>query len=158
MRNKMIFAGLLLTAVFLAFAFIPGKREAGKEMGLTNATSHGIQFIEADWNKALEQAKKENKLIFLDAYASWCGPCKLLKKKTFPDKEAGDFFNKNFINVAVDMEKGEGPALGAKYQVTAYPTLIITDTEGNLVAYTRGYISPRQLIEFGKHGLKERSQ
>ena len=51
----------------------------------------------------------------------------ILKKNTFPDKEAGDFFNENYINVAVDMEKGEGPALAQKYEVKAYPTLIITD-------------------------------
>jgi thioredoxin 1 len=156
MRNKMIFAGLLLVAVLFAFAFIPGKREAGKETGIVSVNGLGIQFIEDNWNKALDQAKKENKLIFLDAYASWCGPCKLLKRKTFPDKQAGEFFNKNFINVAVDMEKGEGPALGAKYRVTAYPTLIITDADGNIVTYTQGYMSAKQLIEFGKHGLKQK--
>lgn len=152
----MIFAGLLLTAVVFAFAFISGKQDAGTEAGLANETGHGIQFIEDNWSKALEQAKKENKLIFLDAYASWCGPCKLLKRKTFPDKEAGDFFNKNFINVAVDMEKGEGPSLGQKYRVNAYPTLIITDAEGNILTYTQGYINPKQLIDFGKHGLKQK--
>lgn len=155
MRSKMIYASILVATVILAFAFIPGKREAAKGTGLVSGTSQGIQFIEDNWNKALEQAKKENKLIFLDAYASWCGPCKLLKKKTFPDKEAGDFFNKNFINVAVDMEKGEGPSLGAKYRVTAYPTLIITDADGNIVTYTQGYINAKQLIEFGKHGLTQ---
>lgn len=156
MRDKMIFAGLLVVVVLFAFAFIPGKQQTGKEAIPINNPGQGIQFIEDNWNKALEEAKKENKLIFLDAYASWCGPCKLLKRKTFPDKTAGDFFNKNFINVAVDMEKGDGPALGAKYRVTAYPTLIITDTNGNIVTYTQGYISPKQLIEFGKHGLNQK--
>jgi len=53
------------------------------------------------------------------------------------------------------MEKGDGPALAEKFQVTAYPTLIITDWDGNIVTYTRGYIKPKQLIEFGKYGLKQ---
>ncbi|MBA2561653.1 MAG: thioredoxin family protein, partial [Chitinophagaceae bacterium] len=109
--------------------------------------------IEEDWKKALQQAKEQSKLIFLDAYTSWCGPCKLLKRNTFPDKNAGDFFNKNFINVAVDMEKGYGPALAQQYGVNAYPSLIIADAEGGIVVYTRGYINPKQLIEFGKYGL-----
>lgn len=113
----------------------------------------GIQFIEEDWNKALKEAKEQHKLIFLDAYASWCGPCKLLKRNTFPDKNAGDFFNKNFVNVAVDMEKGYGPTLLQQYAINAFPTLIIADASGNMVAYTRGYINSRQLIEFGKFGL-----
>ena len=79
-----------------------------------------IQFIESDWKKALAEAKKQNKLIFLDAYATWCGPCRMLKQYTFPDKAVGEFFNENFINIALDMEKGDGPAVARQYQVNAY--------------------------------------
>lgn len=155
MRNTLIFSGFLATAVILAFAFISGIRKF--EMGRISKTEkgQGIQFIEASWSKALAEAKKQNKLIFLDAYASWCGPCKMLKRNTFPDKEAGEFFNSNFINVAIDMEKGDGPALAMRYGVNAYPTLIITDADGNIVTYTQGYMKPKQLIDFGKHGLSE---
>ena len=117
----------------------------------------GIDFIEENWRMAREQAKAQNKLIFLDAYTSWCGPCKLLRRNTFPDKNAGEFFNVNFVNVAVDMEKGYGPALAQQYFVTAYPTLIVTDADGNLVAYTRGYIGPSQLIEFGRYALARKN-
>ena len=48
-------------------------------------------------------------MIFLDAYASWCGPCKMLQKNVFTKKAVGDFYNSKFINVKMDMEKGEGP-------------------------------------------------
>ena len=138
----------------LSLAFIPVKHTnvSAKE---TFITTQGIQFIEADWSKALAEAKKQHKLIFLDAYTSWCGPCKLLKKNTFPDKAAGEYFNKTFINVAVDLEKGQGPALTKKYGVNAFPTLIIADENGNLVTFTRGYLNPGDLIEFGKHGVEE---
>jgi uncharacterized protein YyaL (SSP411 family) len=54
------------------------------------------------------KAKKENKLIFVDAYASWCGPCKLMVKNIFPLKTVGDYYNSHFINAKIDMEKGEG--------------------------------------------------
>ena len=113
----------------------------------------GIKFEKKGWEYALAEAKTKNKLVFLDAFTSWCGPCKLLKNTTFTDKAAGDFFNKNFINVTVDMEKGIGISLAKKYNVDAYPTLIIADSEGNVVTYTKGYISPEQLIEFGKYAL-----
>lgn len=155
MRNKMLLSALLVIAVIVVFAFIPKNERIHSTLNNYKKDGQGIQFIEADWTKALAEAKKQNKLIFLDAYASWCGPCKLLKKKTFPAKSAGDFFNKNFINVAIDMEAGDGPTLGKKYGVNAYPTLIITDGNGNIVTYTQGYISPKQLIEFGEHGLKQ---
>jgi thioredoxin-related protein len=117
--------------------------------------SPGIQFLESSWSKAVEQAQKENKPIFLDAYASWCGPCKLLKRNTFTKKEAGDFFNSHFINVAIDMERGDGPALSQKFEVDAYPTLIIADKNGKIITYTKGYMNAGQLVEFGKYGLNK---
>lgn len=156
MRNKILLSALLAFLALLVVAFIPKAEDPQNEAKSNNVTEPGIRFIEADWSKALSEAKKQNKLIFLDAYASWCGPCKLLKKKTFPDKEAGEFFNANYINVAIDMEKGDGPALSEKYAVNAYPTLIITDADGTILTYTKGYLNPKQLIEFGEQGLKQK--
>ncbi|MBW6479654.1 MAG: thioredoxin family protein [Bacteroidales bacterium] len=44
-----------------------------------NGKNEGMVFFTGTWDEALAQAKKENKLIFLDIYASWCAPCKMLK-------------------------------------------------------------------------------
>ena len=77
----------------------------------------GIKFGKQSFAQTLEQAKKENKLIFLDAFASWCGPCKLLDKNVFPKKEVGDYFNANFLNLHIDMEKGEGIEIAKKYSI-----------------------------------------
>ncbi|HEX9512536.1 MAG TPA: thioredoxin fold domain-containing protein [Puia sp.] len=156
MRKKILISGMLVIAAILVFAFMPTRNKAGNKGSSSNVAGQGIQFIESDWSKALEEARKQNKFIFLDAYASWCGPCKLLKKNTFPDKEAGEFFNRNFINVAIDMEKGVGPELSEQYRVDAYPTLIITDAEGKIVTYTQGYMKPKQLIDFGRYGLSKK--
>ncbi len=151
---KLITSVLLIATALLVFAFVPKLDSAFQNYSKEDA-SEGIQFVEADWNKVLAEAKKQNKLIFLDAYATWCGPCKLLKKNTFPNKGVGEYFNKNFINVAIDMEKGDGPALAEKFGVNAYPTLIITDADGKLITYTKGYINPKQLIDFGKYGISQ---
>lgn len=113
-------------------------------------TNSGIQFQKGKWNEVLELAKKENKLVFLDIYASWCDPCKLLKSRTFPDAEVGEFFNSNFINYAIDAEKGEGIALAKKYQVSGYPTLLFVDAAGNLVAKTMGFHNADELLEVGQ--------
>lgn len=151
MKKYLLYAGLLIIPVVIgAFA---GSR--GGFSGRESASKDGIQFIESSWSAALEKAQKENKLIFLDAYASWCGPCKMLKANTFTKKEAGDFFNTHFVNVAIDMEKGDGLALAQKFYVTAYPTLIIADKNGNLVTYTQGYMDARRLVEFGQYGLQQ---
>ncbi len=150
MNNKLFIPLLLLALAVLAYSFMPKNDSSGNG---DQGKVQGIRFIESNWSKALQEAKKQNKLVFLDAYASWCGPCKLLKRNTFTDKGAGEFFNRNFINVAIDMEKGEGPALLQKFGVSAYPTLIIADAYGNSVTYTEGYIAPKQLIEFGEYGI-----
>lgn len=118
--------------------------------------SNGIQFIQQDWDKALQQAKEENKLIFIDIYATWCGPCKLLQKKTFTDKNVADFFNKNFINLSIDGEKTIGPALAQKFAIQGYPTLIVTDASGKPVLYTMGFVEPDNLLYFGQEALKRK--
>lgn len=100
--------------------------------------------------EALDKARKENKPVFLDVYASWCGPCKKLKKSTFKDEEVGEYFNKNFICVAIDGETEEGKAILDKYKVRSYPTLIIADYEGNMRTKTTGFVKPHILINFGK--------
>lgn len=92
-----------------------------------------IVFIENSFSAALKKAKAERKYIFVDAYATWCGPCKQLKNKTFKDDQAADFFNKNFVNLSLDMEKGEGTDLAEKWGVQEYPTLLILDHSGKVV-------------------------
>ncbi len=119
-----------------------------------NNPETGIDFHQGTWQQALEQAKKENKLVFLDLYATWCGPCKVLKSKTFPDAEVGQFFNTNFINYTMDAEKGPGAELAGKYNITGYPTLLFIDGNGNLVAKTMGYHTPEQLIEIGEQVVR----
>ncbi len=112
--------------------------------------SAGISFDESAWAKILERAKKEKKIIFFDAYASWCGPCKQMQKNVFTRPEVANFFNTNFINVKKDMEEGEGPALANKYPLEAYPTLFFIDGNGKVIRQVIGYQTPEQLLALGK--------
>ncbi|GAB3930246.1 hypothetical protein GCM10028804_39730 [Larkinella terrae] len=114
------------------------------------STEPGIQFSEASWKAQLEKAKAENKLVFLDAYTSWCGPCKMLQKNVFTQPAVGEFFNKEFVNVKIDMEKGEGPELALQYPLEGYPTLLFIDGDGKVVKKVLGYQSPEQLLAIAK--------
>ena len=67
----------------------------------------GIQFFKGTWNELLAEAKKQNKLIFVDVYTTWCRPCKVLDKDVFPNEKVGEFYNKNFINYKIDAEKAK---------------------------------------------------
>jgi thiol:disulfide interchange protein len=146
MKSILIIVAIALVVLVSAMTHSPnGDTDAGT----------GINFETGSWNQALELAKKENKLVFLDIYASWCGPCKMLKSRTFPDAKVGAFYNENFINYAVDAEKGEGVNLASKYNITGYPTLLFVDGKGNLVAKTMGYHNPEEFLEVGQKIVKQ---
>ncbi|GAC1310240.1 MAG: hypothetical protein NVSMB24_27080 [Mucilaginibacter sp.] len=115
----------------------------------------GINFTETNLAHAIQSAKEQKKLIFIDIYAIWCGPCAMLKFKTFPNRKAGDFFNENFVNMSLDGEKGEGLKLFQAYQLTAFPTLIILNSDGTPLLGTVGYMDAKTLIEFGKAGIEK---
>lgn len=110
----------------------------------------GIQFTEGKWSELLKQAKKENKLIFLDAYTTWCGPCKMLQKNVFTRDDVAATFNGNFINVKIDMEAGEGPSLAKRYPIEGYPTLFFINGKGKVVKQLLGYQQPQDLIKVAK--------
>lgn len=114
----------------------------------------GIQFFKGSWSEALTKAKNEDKPIFLDVYATWCGPCKVLKRKTFPDAEVGKYFNENFINVSLDGEKEDGKIVVKEFNVRAYPSLFILNAKGEPVVYYSGYLNPDEIIELGKAGME----
>ncbi|MEY8592571.1 thioredoxin family protein [Butyricimonas hominis] len=114
-------------------------------------------FQELSLEKAREQAKTENKPIFLDCYTSWCGPCKMMANDVFTLEAAGEYFNKNFVCVKIDMEKGEGPAIGKQYGVDAYPTFLIINADGKLMHKLVGAMSLEELIENVECGLKASS-
>ncbi len=138
--------------VFLLFFSIACKPTSTSKKA--EAQTQGINFIEDDWNQALQNAKSNNKLVFLDIYATWCGPCKMLRQYTFTNTSVGNFFNTNFINVSVDGEKGIGPQLAQQYSIVGYPSLIITDATGKPVLVTAGYMQADDLLKFANEALK----
>lgn len=92
----------------------------------------GVEFFQGTFKQALAKAKKENKLVMFDAYTTWCGPCKVLKTKVFPNKELGAYMNKRFVSIGVDMEAGEGIQLANQYPVDGYPTIFFLDADGKV--------------------------
>ena len=112
--------------------------------------AQGIEFFRGSFEEAKAEARAQGKLIFMDAYAVWCGPCKMMTNNVFPQKSVGDFFNANFINMKVDMEKGEGLSLRKQYGVSAYPTLFLIDGEGKVVQQIKGARGAEALIDWAK--------
>src|SRR5689334_16594298 len=86
----------ILTGLLALFSLSTIAQETVKETGM--------HFEHGTWAEIKAKAKKENKNIFMDAYTTWCGPCKMMAKNIFPLPEAGEFFNANYINVKVQLD------------------------------------------------------
>jgi len=117
----------------------------------------GVDFQHLTFDEALAKAKAEKKLVFVDCYTTWCGPCKMMTTKIFPMKEAGEFFNPRFVCVKFDMEQGEGKELKNKLGVRAYPSFFIIRPDGTVQHAVVGGDELEPFIERVKKGLNEKT-
>jgi len=118
-----------------------------------------IKFLENPvWTDVLAQAKKENKIIFLDAFATWCGPCKQMDAETYTNQAVADYFNANFVNVKYDMEKGEGAMLADRYYVSAYPNLVFINPEGVMLHKGVGFLAANDFLKLAKAAKNPETQ
>jgi thiol-disulfide isomerase/thioredoxin len=115
--------------------------------------AQGIVFEDTTFDQALAKAKTGNRLLFIDCYTSWCGPCRTMDQEVFPLKEVGDFFNAHFVSLKVDMEKGEGPILAKRFDVSVYPTFLLINTDGQLQHKMIGATKPEVFLDRVKAGM-----
>lgn len=121
--------------------------------------AQGMKFEKnKTFTELLAIAKKENKLLFVDAFTTWCGPCKMMDKNTFPQPNVGEFYNATFINSKIDMEKGEGIDIAKKYKVMAYPTYLFINGDGELIHRVTSYFEPEKFISVGKDAINPTKQ
>lgn len=110
-----------------------------------------IEFREISFNEGLEAAAEEGKPIFIDAFTTWCGPCKWMSANIFTDKSVAEYYNANYVCLKIDMEKGEGLDIAKKYQVRAYPTLLYLDEKGErLLVKVGASREPQGYIDAGE--------
>ena len=119
------------------------------------AQNRSVEFEHSKWSKVLKKAKKSDKLIFVDCYTSWCGPCKMMAKDVFTQNHVADYFNANFVNYKVDMEKGEGPKLKPGWEINAYPTFLVINAEGEVIHRVVGAYGADEFIGYMKEAQSE---
>ena len=110
------------------------------------AEGPGIQFFQGTFNEAKAKAKAEHKFLFVDAYASWCGPCKTMDREVYTNPKVGEYFAAKFVAIRVDMEKGEGPELAKRLpSINGYPSLLFLTPEGYM---TKTVLGSRSVEDF----------
>jgi len=117
--------------------------------------NNGIQFLnDTIFENVLARAKAENKLIFIDCYTVWCGPCKYMDANIFPDEKLGEFHNTHFINLKYDMEKPYGMVVRKKYGIKAYPSFLYLDGNGEVIhRFVGSTIKPEDFLEVSRKAL-----
>lgn len=109
--------------ILMTGCFVPVMGQAGK----------GMQFFKGSWAELVAEAGKQQKMIFVDVYTDWCGPCKQMDKFVFPEEEVGKRYNPGFISYKLNAEKGEGIKIAGNFNIRAYPTFLYLDSEGYLI-------------------------
>lgn len=122
------------------------------------ALPQGVAFRPLGLDEALQQAGKEQKLLFVDCFTTWCSPCIYMTNNVFSQKEAGDFFNKHFVSIMIDMEQEEGAKLNRRYAtVASFPTYLILAPDGEEQYRLIGRHELPRFLELVSRGLDKRN-
>ncbi len=132
----------------------------------------GIRFDESmSWEEVVGKAMRENKYIFMDVMATWCGPCQAMAQAVFPDEKVGNFFNEHFVCVKLQLNRTanddehvkawyqEAEKIQKTYKIQSVPTLLFFNSKGEIVHSMPGATNnPTAFIELGKIALDEKQQ
>lgn len=124
--------------------------------------NQGTKFTERlSWSEVKQKAKKEKKYVFIDVYATWCGPCKAMDVHIYPDDKIGSLLNGNFICIKVQQDRtnrdsdnvrawyNDANSIIQKYHIETLPTFLFLTADGDLMHQGLGYqdtIAFRQMV------------
>ena len=118
------------------------------------ANTRKINFQEITFESALERAKTEGKLVFIDAYTDNCQPCIMMEKNIFTLDKVADFYNTNFINLSMNLGTVHTD-LAKRYNTFAYPTFLFIDGNGNLVLSEGGFSNEEKFLGYGREAISK---
>ncbi len=97
----------------------------------------------------LEMAQREKKPVFVEFYASWCAPCKVMEEDIFTQPEVSRFLNQHFLNFKTNFDSEAGKTIAAIYEVSQLPTVLFIDPQGVVLERHTGIANPSLLTTMG---------
>lgn len=125
-----------MTSLFLVFLF------------------NDTQFFNGSVDDLFTTAKSQDKVVVVDVYTEWCGPCKLMDRNTWSNEKVQSFLNEKTVSMKIDAEKGEGRNFAKKYKVAGYPCVLIFNSAGELIDRRMGYLPPREFLNWANSSLE----
>jgi thioredoxin-related protein len=122
------------------------------------------------WKSLKARAKKENKFIFIDAYATWCGPCKQMDSVVYTVDSVGNYFNKNFISLKLQIDRTpndnenikmlykDAEWIKSEYKIQVVPTVLFFNQEGEILLKDAGFKDAASMLELGRKSLDPQNQ
>ncbi|KOP37017.1 thioredoxin family protein [Flavobacterium sp. WLB] len=110
------------------------------------------------YKTAIENAKTQNKPVFIMLYADWCPHCNQMKKEVFSDQNVMDFLNKNYICIWKNIEKEEGIALKNKFKTTSLPAFLFLDANETLLYALKGEMKKEDFLAEANYALNPKLQ
>ena len=107
-------------------------------LGISAAADAQVRFLDSSTDAVRKEAIAQDKLVFIDLYATWCGPCKAMERDVFSKKEVGDFMDEYFVAAKYDIDKPTRKALAGKHGIRPIPTYLVFNTEGDLLGKITG--------------------
>ncbi len=101
-------------------------------------------FVDLEFNAARALAQKEGKLLMVDFFTTWCGPCKKLDAVTWPDAKVQRWLLENVVAIKVDAEQDERTR--SLYEVDFYPSLVFMTSDGLELDRLAGFLAPEQFL------------
>ena len=142
-KKMLLLLVIVVSSVLILFAVTSFQKNTQKQQDQTSNSEINIQW-NTDLNAAFGLAQKSNKLVFADFYADWCGYCKQLDEDTFVNQNVKQKFAQSYVLVKINVD--QNPELASKYQVYSLPTLIIMDSNGNVIKRQEGFVSAGELL------------
>ena len=106
-----------------------------------------VRWVEGSTDAVREMALKADKLVFIDLYADWCGPCRMMEERVFKREDVGDYFDRHFVAAKYNVDRPTGRALMQRYGRGSIPFYLIFNTEGELLGSILGAYPAEEFMQ-----------
>ena len=110
------------------------------------SVASGAMWQDGSLSDATARAARDNKLVFVDVYATWCGPCQDMDTDVYPRAEVNRLLTSDFVALRRDGERGEGLSIAQRYHVLGFPTMLVLDGNGAEIDRVTGGMSANDLV------------